>query len=85
MVLRHFVIESFFETEISSYINKSMQHQEYLRQLALVTIYNIPGNALRIYTDGSREDGAFSGSVLLSNVDLALGFVEKMQTTSLFS
>lgn len=52
----------FFKTQLCSYANKSTQHPEYLRQLALETIHKIPCDALQIYTDGSKGDGDISGS-----------------------
>ncbi|PRD29948.1 UNVERIFIED_CONTAM: hypothetical protein NCL1_27868 [Trichonephila clavipes] len=47
-VTASFYEQVFFMIELSSYTNKGTQHTEYLRQLALETIHQIPCDDLQI-------------------------------------
>ncbi|GBL63558.1 hypothetical protein AVEN_209725-1 [Araneus ventricosus] len=46
----------FFRTELLTHTNKSSQHPEYLRQVALEVINNIPIEVILIYPDGSKNE-----------------------------
>ncbi|GFV69946.1 uncharacterized protein TNCV_1983131 [Trichonephila clavipes] len=50
----HSLRNAVLKSELFSYTNKSTQHPEYLRQLALETIQKISCDVLQIYTDGSN-------------------------------
>ncbi|GBO04138.1 hypothetical protein AVEN_72619-1 [Araneus ventricosus] len=52
----------FFHTESSTHTNKSSQHPEYLRQVVLEVINNIPIEATLIFTDGSKNEIGHTGS-----------------------
>lgn len=51
-----------FHTELLYPIQKDADNPEFMRQIALETINNIPGDALQLYTDGSKSDQGHSGS-----------------------
>ncbi|GBM99919.1 hypothetical protein AVEN_248276-1 [Araneus ventricosus] len=46
----------FFHTNLPVQVNKQKDHPTYLRQLALEIINNIPVDAVKVYTDGNRND-----------------------------
>ncbi|GFY31212.1 gag-pol [Trichonephila clavipes] len=52
----------FFHPNFSAHFNKTSDPPEFLKQLALEVISNIPDNALFIYTDGSRNEHSRSSS-----------------------
>ncbi|GBN33985.1 hypothetical protein AVEN_160567-1 [Araneus ventricosus] len=52
----------FFHTNLPVQVNKQKDHPTYLRQLALEIINDIPGNAVKVYTDGSINDSDCTGS-----------------------
>ncbi|GBM22231.1 hypothetical protein AVEN_273420-1 [Araneus ventricosus] len=47
--------------EASTYVNKQKDHPTYLRQLALEIINDIPVDAVKVYTNGSRNDRDCTG------------------------
>ncbi|UYV61642.1 hypothetical protein LAZ67_1005714 [Cordylochernes scorpioides] len=51
-----------FNASLNEPTNKQCQNPEYLKQLSLETINNIPKNAITIYTDGSRDELGHTGS-----------------------
>ncbi|UYV68044.1 hypothetical protein LAZ67_5002897 [Cordylochernes scorpioides] len=51
-----------FNATLNEPINKQYQNPEYLKQLSLEIINNIPKNAITIYTDGSRDELGHTGS-----------------------
>ncbi|UYV67348.1 hypothetical protein LAZ67_5000310 [Cordylochernes scorpioides] len=52
----------FFNATLNEPTNKQYQNPEYLKQLSLEIINNIPKNAITIYTDGSRDELGHTGS-----------------------
>ncbi|GBN09867.1 hypothetical protein AVEN_26134-1 [Araneus ventricosus] len=46
----------FFHEKLLSFSSKKDQHPVLLKQLGLETIHNIPLGAVRIFTDGSKND-----------------------------
>ncbi|GFV70580.1 uncharacterized protein TNCV_3841641 [Trichonephila clavipes] len=52
----------FFHPNLSPHVNKTSDPPEFLKQLALEVISNIPDDALLIYTNGSRNEHSRSGS-----------------------
>ncbi|GBO19426.1 hypothetical protein AVEN_148983-1 [Araneus ventricosus] len=52
----------FFHTNLPVHVNKQKDHLTYLRQLALEIINDIPVDAVKVYTDGSKNDGDCTGS-----------------------
>ncbi|GBL93784.1 hypothetical protein AVEN_166814-1 [Araneus ventricosus] len=52
----------FFHTNLPVQVNKQKDHPTYLRQLALEIINDIPVDAVKVYTDGSRNDSDCTGS-----------------------
>ncbi|GBM03606.1 hypothetical protein AVEN_203177-1 [Araneus ventricosus] len=53
----------FFHTNLPVQVNKQKDHPTYLRQLALEIINDIPVDAVKVYTDGSRNDSGCTGSI----------------------
>ncbi|GFX92811.1 gag-pol [Trichonephila clavipes] len=53
---------SVFRPNLSAHVNKNSDPPEFLKQLALEVIRNIPDDALLIYTDGSRNEHSRSDS-----------------------
>ncbi|UYV83610.1 hypothetical protein LAZ67_23001627, partial [Cordylochernes scorpioides] len=51
-----------FNATLNEPTNKQYQNPEYLKQLSLEIINNIPKNAITIYTDGSRDELGHTGS-----------------------
>ncbi|UYV73432.1 hypothetical protein LAZ67_10003172 [Cordylochernes scorpioides] len=51
-----------FNASLNEPTNKQCQNPEYLKQLSLEIINNIPKNAITIYTDGSRDELGHTGS-----------------------
>ncbi|UYV79152.1 TOMM40L [Cordylochernes scorpioides] len=51
-----------FSDTLNEPTNKKYQNPEYLKQLSLEIINNIPKNAITIYTDGSRDELGQTGS-----------------------
>ncbi|UYV73474.1 hypothetical protein LAZ67_10003563 [Cordylochernes scorpioides] len=51
-----------FNDTLNEPTNKQYQNPEYLKQLSLEIINNIPKNAITIYTDGSRDELGHTGS-----------------------
>ncbi|XP_042905437.1 uncharacterized protein [Parasteatoda tepidariorum] len=51
-----------FHTELLYPAHKSKDNPEFMRQMALETISQIPSDALQLYTDGSKSDEGHSGS-----------------------
>ncbi|UYV85154.1 hypothetical protein LAZ67_X004755, partial [Cordylochernes scorpioides] len=51
-----------FNATLNEPTNKQYQNPEYLKQLSLEIINNIPINAITIYTDGSRDELGHTGS-----------------------
>ncbi|UYV71749.1 hypothetical protein LAZ67_9000227 [Cordylochernes scorpioides] len=51
-----------FNATLNEPTNKQYQNPEYLKQLSLEIINNIPKNAITIYTDGSRNELGHTGS-----------------------
>ncbi|UYV64186.1 METTL10 [Cordylochernes scorpioides] len=51
-----------FNVTLNEPTNKQYQNPEYLKQLSLEIINNIPKNAITIYTDGSRDELGHTGS-----------------------
>ncbi|GFY26276.1 RNase H domain-containing protein [Trichonephila clavipes] len=52
----------YFHNELLSHTNKNSDVPEYLRQLALEIINDIPSDAILIYTDGSKDESNRTGS-----------------------
>ncbi|PRD33610.1 UNVERIFIED_CONTAM: gag-pol [Trichonephila clavipes] len=52
----------YFHPNLSAHVNKTSDPHEFLRQLALEVISNIPDDAFLTYTDGSRNEHSRSGS-----------------------
>ncbi|GFW22053.1 gag-pol [Trichonephila clavipes] len=52
----------YFYPNLSAHVNKTSDPPEFLRQLALEVISNIPEDAFLIYTDGSRNEHSRSES-----------------------
>lgn len=62
-----------FHTELLSHTNKDSDVSEYLRQLALEVINNIPSDAILIYTDGSKDELNHTGSgAFIQNLSIRL-------------
>ncbi|GBM96906.1 hypothetical protein AVEN_99099-1 [Araneus ventricosus] len=51
----------FFHTNLPVQVNKQKNHPTYLKQLALKIINDIPVDAVKMYTDGSRNDSDCTG------------------------
>ncbi|GFX22577.1 uncharacterized protein TNCV_2785121 [Trichonephila clavipes] len=51
-----------FQTEVLTRVFKRPDIPEFTRQIALETIHSIPYSALKIYTDGRKNDGGIFGS-----------------------
>ncbi|UYV61874.1 hypothetical protein LAZ67_1006915 [Cordylochernes scorpioides] len=51
-----------FNATLNEPTNRQYQNPEYLKQLSLEIINNIPKNAITIYTDGSRDELGHTGS-----------------------
>ncbi|UYV69029.1 hypothetical protein LAZ67_6002109 [Cordylochernes scorpioides] len=64
-----------FNASLNEPTNKQCQNPEYLKQLSLEIINNIPKNAITIYTDGSRDELGHTGSGCLIK---ATNGIEKM-------
>ncbi|GBM48158.1 hypothetical protein AVEN_138293-1 [Araneus ventricosus] len=52
----------FFHTNFPVQVNKQKDHPTYLRQLALEIINDIPVDAVKVYTDDSKNDSDCTGS-----------------------
>ncbi|GFS51710.1 gag-pol [Trichonephila clavipes] len=52
----------FFHPSLSAHVNKTSDPPEFLKQLALEVISNIPDDVLLIYTDGSSNEHSRFGS-----------------------
>lgn len=52
----------FFHTELPVHVNKQTDLPDFLKQIALERIGEIPTDAVQVYTDGSRDDYYRSGS-----------------------
>ncbi|GBM37152.1 hypothetical protein AVEN_205592-1 [Araneus ventricosus] len=53
-----------FHTNLPVQVNKQKDHPTYLRQLALEIINDIPVDAVKVCTDGSRNDSDCTGSAI---------------------
>ncbi|GBN86804.1 hypothetical protein AVEN_1437-1 [Araneus ventricosus] len=53
-----------FHTNIPVQVNKQKDHPAYLRQQALEIINDIPVDAVKVYTNGSKNDGDCTDSVI---------------------
>ncbi|XP_015919049.1 uncharacterized protein [Parasteatoda tepidariorum] len=63
----------FFHTDLGTYTNKNLQVPDYLRLLAFKAISNIPKHAMKIFTDGSKNDLSQTGSgIFIENHSLKL-------------
>ncbi|GBM44185.1 hypothetical protein AVEN_257124-1 [Araneus ventricosus] len=51
-----------FHANLPVEVNKQKDHPTYLRQLALEIVNDIPVDAVKVYTDGSRNDSVCTGS-----------------------
>ncbi|UYV73888.1 hypothetical protein LAZ67_11001272 [Cordylochernes scorpioides] len=68
-----------FNATLNEPTNKQYQNPEYLKQLSLEIINNIPKNAITIYTDGSRDELGHTGSGCLIKTTNG---IEKMNRTN---
>ncbi|GIY27906.1 hypothetical protein CEXT_716381 [Caerostris extrusa] len=63
-LLHRFEIGYYLRPNYVLTLTKTRKHPDFLKQLALETIYKIPDDALQIYTDGNKGDGASSDSAV---------------------
>ncbi|GIY99376.1 RNase H domain-containing protein [Caerostris extrusa] len=59
----------YFHTDLSDQVNKQDDLPVYLKQLAFEIINDIPADAIKMYTDGSKNEkvGTGSGIYIISN------------------